>query len=623
MPSALDLLNLRPLMAESSGNPAVIIGIIDGPVDLGHPAFAGVSVRTVNPDQVAVCQNAASGACLHGTAVAGILCARRGSPAPALCPGCTTLVYPIFGEDSAATGAPVTSASTLTRAIVETVDAGAKIINLSLGVIGADAAAVAELEAACDHACRKGVILVVASGNQGRIGFLPLLRHPWAIPVAGCDVDGRLSPESNVSLSVGTRGLRAPGVDITTTLPAARYARIGGTSVAAAFVTGALALLWSERAAATGAEVRGAALGATSRVPRSIVPPILDVERARALLKVLPEGRATIMDEAKKHDAMTLAVQTSEPAPALHTEPAALAPKGRAHAMLQHRHPPGRAHVTGQVAGGSCPTCEAAAGGETGPPSYVYALGTISTRFPSPSIEKEFTQSAAAGETASLTDQQVLYNTLKEHRHLAHEVCWIFSVETVEVYILVPRDVLMLDQFIESIKPGTRGLDVDVVIGTRGPMAPPEMCNGLTVPLVIVDRLYSFDRPALVNAIPKPEVLVMSDEEFRASAGELFERIQQIADNTGATDEHRALNYLAVRYPAIYNHEAQMNARDFSLASVNALPSRLSGTRKLYDIVLSYRNRTTDVVEKYYVRVDVTEKYPYLDRKLSPYYERD
>lgn len=612
-------------MKESSGRPSIVIGVIDGPVDLSHPAFSGVSVRTVKPAHLVICRNAASGACLHGTAVAGIVCARRGLAAPAICPDCTTLVYPIFPEDSVPNNLPVTTAEHLARAIVETVDAGAKIINLSLGVITTDRAAFSELEAACDHACSRGVILVVASGNQGRIGSLPLVSHPWVIPVAACDVDGRISPESNVGISVGTRGLRAPGVDITTTSPAAEYVRIGGTSVAAAFVTGALALLWSEWPGATGAEVRQAALQAASRTPRSIVPPILDVEGARALLRVLNRGRATIMDEAKKHDEVTL-VREGESVPVPQTGPAALAGRGRsAPAMLERRPTPGKGHIGSQMAGGgSCPTCEAGAAHESGmPASYIYALGTIRTRFPSPSIEKEFAQCVAEGQTANLTDSQVLYNTLKENRHLAHEVCWVFSVENVETYILVPREPLMLEQFVEAVRPAQRGVDVDVVIGTRGPMAPPELCNGLTVPLMIVDRLYSFDKPALVSAIPQPEIMTMTAEAFRSAAEELFDRIQQLADNTGSTDEHRALNYLAVRYPAIYNHTTEMHTRNSSLTGVDVIPSRLSGSRKLYDVVLVFRNRNTDVVEKYYVRVDATEKYPYLDRKLAPYYDRE
>lgn len=65
---------------------------------------------------------------------------------------------------------------------------------------------------------------------------------------------------------------------------------------------------------------------------------------------------------------------------------------------------------------------------------------------------------------------------------------------------------------------------------------------------MVVDQIYSFDRDALIKAIPKPKA---SGEKFAPAAEELFDRIMQMADNAGATDEHRALNYLAVRYQAI------------------------------------------------------------------------
>lgn len=96
----------------------------------------------------------------------------------------------------------------------------------------------------------------------------------------------------------------------------------------------------------------------------------------------------------------------------------------------------------------------------------------------------------------------------------------------------------------------------------------------------------------------------------------------QIADNAGATDEHRALNYLAVRYPAIYATTADAYGRNSSLTAVEARPSRLSGVRKIVDVIFSYTNRNTDVTDKYFVRVDVTEEFPFLVTKLSPYYER-
>jgi hypothetical protein len=58
------------------------------------------------------------------------------------------------------------------------------------------------------------------------------------------------------------------------------------------------------------------------------------------------------------------------------------------------------------------------------------------------------------------------------------------------------------------------------------------------------------------------------------------------------------------------------------LSGVEVRPSRLSGTRRIMDVIFSYTNRQTDVVEKYFVRVDVTEEWPFLVTRMSPFYER-
>jgi hypothetical protein len=250
----------------------------------------------------------------------------------------------------------------------------------------------------------------------------------------------------------------------------------------------------------------------------------------------------------------------------------------------------------------------------------VYALGALKIRFPTLAIEKEYAQAMHSAPTANLNEPQLQYNMLRQHRYLANQMCWVLSIEGIETYILILKDPFMLDQFIEAMAPVDQRLDVDVIIGDRGPIAPPFMCNGLTVPIVLVDQIYSFDRPTLMAAMTTPAG--QEEEAFRETARGLFDRIQQMADNTGELDEHRALNYLAVRYPRIYDHTAEMNARDYSLTAIDVIPSRLSGIRKLVDVVLSYRSRTTDVTEKYYIRVDVTEKFPFLERALAPFYDR-
>jgi hypothetical protein len=103
----------------------------------------------------------------------------------------------------------------------------------------------------------------------------------------------------------------------------------------------------------------------------------------------------------------------------------------------------------------------------------------------------------------------------------------------------------------------------------------------------------------------------------------LFDRILQLADNAGATTEHRALNYLLMRYPAIYATAAERFARDFSLTAVEVRPSPSSTTRKLVDVIFAYTNRNTDFTDKVYVRVDATEAFPFLVTKLSAYYDRE
>jgi len=264
------------------------------------------------------------------------------------------------------------------------------------------------------------------------------------------------------------------------------------------------------------------------------------------------------------------------------------------------------------------------ANGETGvaTPAYVYAIGQIEPRFPTLSAEKEFAQATGRAETAGLSDRRALHAVLsqRENRYLARQFCWVLTIESLDTYILQPRDPADLDLLVAAVRPMPRPTDADVVVGVRGPTAPPELCNGLMVPIAVFDQIYSFDVDTLVKSIPRPKEIAAKD--FAAVAEELFYRIMQLADNAGATDEHRAVNYLAVRYPAIYAMAAEAFARNNSLSAVEVRPSPLSGTRRISEVIFSFTNRQTDVTEKFFTRVDVTEEFPFLVTKRSPYYDR-
>ena len=283
--SPLQLVKLTDLMESTSGRPEVTIGLIDGPVITDHPDLESDRLRELPATDGAACTMADSTACLHGTFVAGVLSAKRNSAAPAICPDCTLLIRPIFAEAvSGREYMPSATPRELAAAIVECIDAGARLINLSLALTQNSTRGEEVLQEALDHAVKRGVIVVAAAGNEGALGSSALTRHPWVIPVAACDLGGRPISGSNLGGSIGRRGLSAPGDRVTSLGTDNQPLTLGGTSVAAPFVTGAIALLWSVFPAATAAQIRLsiAKSGASRRT--AVVPPLLD---AIALLQNL------------------------------------------------------------------------------------------------------------------------------------------------------------------------------------------------------------------------------------------------------------------------------------------------------------------------------------------------
>jgi len=163
----------------------------------------------------------------HGTHVAGIIAAR--SPvAHGISPDAKLLSLKVLGHSG------MGSNDSVSQAVLHAVDAKADIISMSLG----STHAADRLHSAIRHAHANGIIVVCAAGNDGgRVNYPAAFQE--TIGVGAVDREGNACEFSSRGKEIV---VAAPGQDITSTWLADGYATLTGTSMAAPFVSGVLAL---------------------------------------------------------------------------------------------------------------------------------------------------------------------------------------------------------------------------------------------------------------------------------------------------------------------------------------------------------------------------------------------
>jgi PatG Domain len=268
------------------------------------------------------------------------------------------------------------------------------------------------------------------------------------------------------------------------------------------------------------------------------------------------------------------------------------------------------------AASGTCSTCGGGAAAATS--SFVYALGRVEPRFPSLSVEKEFAQAVGRAQTAKLADRQAIHTVLTqpENAYLIRQLCWVFTIEGIDCYVVVPPGSEEARYLVEALRPSPREGDIDVVIGSIGPPVGGRACNGLMLPSVALTQIYSFNIDELVAKLPRPKEV--GEAAFKA----VVQTLLQLTENPGVRPDHRAINYLVTRDPALHAAVAQRAQHKESLAGVEVRLSALSTSRQIKEVVLTFRQRETDAAERLFARVDTTELFPFLVSKLAPYTER-
>jgi Subtilase family len=216
----------------------VPIAVIDSEIDVTHPDLEGVVTKRF--DAVGAPENSHA----HGTGMAGAIAAHRRLLGTA--PAARLLAVHAFST-TAATAESTTF--NILKGVNWSVQEGVRIINMSFA-----GPRDPSLERALKAAYDKGIVLIAAAGNAGPKSP-PLFPGaiPFVIAVTATDVDDKLFTGANRGKYIS---VAAPGVDILVPAPEGEYQMTTGTSVAAAEVSGIVALLLERNPKLTPADIR-------------------------------------------------------------------------------------------------------------------------------------------------------------------------------------------------------------------------------------------------------------------------------------------------------------------------------------------------------------------------------
>ncbi len=217
----------------------IVIGLIDTGVDLEHPDLTGQISRNQN---FAEDISASFSTDIHGTAVAGVMVAKKDNAKGIIgvAPNAKLIALKACWPDKTSDIEAVCNSFTLAFAVNTAIKAGVNILNMSL--TGPEDPILALL---LKKAIAKGIIVVAADTGSGNSSE----NFPASLK-------GVISVRSiNKSITLA-HSVSAPGDKVLTTLPHGTYDFISGSSIAAAEISGVIALLLELKPDLTGEQAQ-------------------------------------------------------------------------------------------------------------------------------------------------------------------------------------------------------------------------------------------------------------------------------------------------------------------------------------------------------------------------------
>ncbi|MCL1127323.1 PatA/PatG family cyanobactin maturation protease [Shewanella surugensis] len=624
---------LAKLWEHTKGEPEICIAILDGSVDMKHNCFIDSNTQYVNTLHSDTSKEKPS---QHGTHIASLLFGNHNSPVKGIAPRCRGIFLPIYSYSKV--GELVSCSQVdLARAIIEAINSGANIINISGGQLSSTGKADPMLLNAVKSCEENNVLLIAAAGNDS----CNCLHIPAAIPstlaIGAMDDMNKPLSNSNWGESYLDNGILAPGHKIFGAFPKNLYGELSGTSFATAIVSGIAALMLSLQVKnglmPDPCSIRKTIIS-TATACKQISKEIVDCRRYLAgiinidLIKknILNGGKTTmseytnevdevkIRDENSVGDALlspnsteTLSIQNNS----------GICTSGEVKEDMQAIKQISKwSNKQREIAPSGC-SCE----GSSNETSLVYALGKIDFDFGTEARRDSFSQSMPVGKNTPHSPEDML-TYLDDNPFEAQSIIWTLNLDVTPIYAIQPIGAfanVVYERLREALKDQVyNGVELISIPGLIAGST--TLYNGQTVPLIVPNPrgMYSWATHALVEDVLGKRPAKSGDDQnlydaHRVGLNNFLERVYYDLRNLGVSPEDRALNYSATNAFQVSQVIESTTKGKLELDHINVNKSPISRPDSdCYDVELSFfnPNNLQNANKIYRFTIDVSDEIP-------------